>query len=293
MDDPLALLWWAFLTAALGAALLSLLRLARAVPSFGQARALGLSAAGFAAVSLALWTIGLAEAVYGVAAYAYDLPLSADLAVHLGLFAGFVLLLAGLVLVRRKFTARRALAVLLIPFMLGAGALGLRHGPAVGRHVLPAIEAPLLARGAAFTRAEKGALGERASANLMEAMGYACWRTAARTYHGLDVLCAKGSRLFGWREIVVVESKVGGGRPNRLTGQMTDSWLLDRLARLRAHDDVPKRVLALAADWIETGSGRLRRLLHRHDLASGTTKVYELDGAADIVRSPAATRPGG
>ena len=283
--------------------------------TWGQARRMGIPAAIFVWIQ-GIFYLAVADGAYGVVSIILGTPLWLDLTIA---FASIIAVVIVFFLLTRRptFKPRLFIALVLVPLgvpgthmfakLVRVGAievapvgavLVLKQGDEAAAFLaehaddmaasipflrrIPKVSETIIGPIAFATTATKGTLGDAITARRLTGMGYQKVPSKYDIVHGIDAIYAKWKAPGVPGEILIVENKVDGGRLT--SGQMSDEWVRDRLARLlESADDKSRAAIQSVIQAIEQAPELVRKELWHHDLASGVTTVHALDAAGTPV----------
>jgi hypothetical protein len=128
---------------------------------------------------------------------------------------------------------------------------------------------------------EQGRFGDYLTALRMGGMGYTKLKSKTSAIHGIDGVYIKTAKNNEIDEIIIIENKVDGSQlTSGLNRQMSKEWINDKIGKMLLSDDIDVRNTGLLLQQqITQQSGKVKKELWQHDIASGTTKKYSIDDA--------------
>lgn len=128
---------------------------------------------------------------------------------------------------------------------------------------------------------EKGLFGDAMTAKRITSMGYSKLPSKYNSINGIDGVFVKRDKFGGIEQLLIVESKVDGGR--LFLNQMSDEWVLDRVSRM-AQSSVPqvRRTGDLVMSIFSESPQLIRKELWTHQLSTGTTTVRGVDKVGEV-----------
>lgn len=260
----------------------------------GKARYMGIPATIFVWMNI-IYGIVLFEGVYGFFSVILNFPLWIDIALFI-LIATLAMILYIKLQSRKKFKPNLFVALFLVPLSIPGIhniAKWVRNSPPPTITYADDSASKILdylrslfywkedrVEGSGYdivfpNPVAKGTFGDWLSAIRLAAQGYRKLESKRDASHGLDGVYAKYDKDGELQQILLVESKTDSSKLRG--GQMTDEWVDETVQKMLVH---PNEAVRRTGELIMDNRHLVQKQLWHHNLGSGTTSVYILDGQA-------------
>jgi len=305
--DWIVIIFYSVLLILLLSGFMFVIQVFRGRVSWGQARAMGISATLFLWIEVIFFLV-VFESAFGIVSFIVDLPFWVDLLIALMIF----LLIGGifLKLLKRK-TFKPALFLLIVLIPLGIPGIHMvakiskvggieiiqKYGMYfvksstskvdVAKHLWPQIKTTIIGKVKFENSHLKGRLGDRLSALRLTGMGYKKLNSKLNSLHGIDGVYIKKSSNGKISKILIVENKVDSSKlaygPPK---QMSDEWVMNNANKLvYQNNDTLRQTGKLIIDTMNHNPTLIEKQLWKHNLELGYTNVKILGKDAESIKS--------